>query len=124
MFQFFNGSLQLGQTSLAPYGFLWTNVAAGAYTLTAVTTDDQGETNVSSAAHIIVTPPSLTVTRVGDGITISWASPVDYVLEVTDSLAAPAVWTPAPEPHVVAQGQTTVSLAVGPDARLYRLRAP
>jgi len=77
-----------------------------------------------SPVHIIVTPPPLTVTRAGDGITISWASPVDYVLEVTGSLAVPAVWTTAPEPHVVAQGQTTVSVAVGPDARLYRLRAP
>jgi len=122
--QFFNGSLQLGQTSLAPYSFLWTNVAAGAYTLTAVTTDDQGETNVSSPVHIIVTPPSLTVSRVGNEITISWASPVDYVLEVTDSLSAPAVWTPAPEPHVVEQGQTIVGVAVGPGTRLYRLRAP
>ena len=41
---------------LFPFHFLWTNVPVGAYTLTAVATDNQGATSTSAPVNITVTP--------------------------------------------------------------------
>jgi len=50
---FFNGGTLLGETTTAPYKFAWTNVTAGAYSLTAVATDNGGA---------IATSPIVTIT--------------------------------------------------------------
>ncbi len=55
---FFAGNNLLGEVANAPYTFAWTNVPDGTYFLTAVATDDLGETVTSSAIAI----------RVGDNI--------------------------------------------------------
>jgi len=61
---FFNGSTLLGTDTSAPYGFTWSNVPAGTYSLTAVATDNATATTTSSAVSITVTaaappPPGL-----------------------------------------------------------------
>ncbi len=58
--EFYNGSTKLGEKMIAPYNFSWTNVAAGAYTLTAKATDNQGASTISGAVSVTVnssTPP-------------------------------------------------------------------
>ena len=40
--EFFQGTTKIGQDTTAPYSFSWTNVAAGAYNLTARATDNSG----------------------------------------------------------------------------------
>jgi hypothetical protein len=52
--EFYNGSTKLGSKSTAPYSFNWNNVAAGIYSLTVVTTDNQNAKTVSSAISISV----------------------------------------------------------------------
>ncbi|HEX9510226.1 MAG TPA: Ig-like domain-containing protein [Puia sp.] len=52
--EFFNGSASLGVVTTAPYSFTWSNVAAGAYTLTVVATDNGGATTTSTAVSITV----------------------------------------------------------------------
>src|SRR5215210_2918828 len=42
--EFFNGATKLGEDTTAPYGYDWTAVAAGSYTLTARATDNLGVT--------------------------------------------------------------------------------
>jgi RHS repeat-associated protein len=59
---FANGSL-IGTAASAPFGFNWTNVAAGAYSLTARATDDAGDQATSAAVPILVNaPPTVTLT--------------------------------------------------------------
>ena len=40
--EFFQGTTKIGDDATAPYSFSWTNVAAGAYNLTARATDNSG----------------------------------------------------------------------------------
>jgi RHS repeat-associated protein len=51
---FFQGATLIGTSTSAPYAFSWTNVAQGAYVLTAVATDDGGATTTSNAVNITV----------------------------------------------------------------------
>lgn len=44
---FYNGATLLGTDNNAPYSFVWENVVAGTYTITAVVTDNEGETATS-----------------------------------------------------------------------------
>jgi hypothetical protein len=61
----------------------------------------------------------------GGQINIAWTlSPLNYVLEFTTNLAAPAVWTAAPQSPVVSGSQATVSIPIGPTNTFYRLRVP
>jgi hypothetical protein len=54
--QFFAGSSAVGVTTNSPYGcVIWTNVLAGAYTLTAVATDSQSVNATSAPVSITVT---------------------------------------------------------------------
>jgi len=52
--EFFNGSTSLGSVTAAPYSITWSNVAAGAYSLTAVATDNSGATTTSTTVSITV----------------------------------------------------------------------
>lgn len=52
--EFFNGTTKLGETSTAPYQFVWSNVANGTYTLTATATDNAGASTTSGAVTVIV----------------------------------------------------------------------
>lgn len=54
---FANGTL-IGTSTTSPYTFSWTNVAAGAYSLTAVATDNAGLQTTSSAVSVSVTGSS------------------------------------------------------------------
>ncbi|HYG76519.1 MAG TPA: Ig-like domain-containing protein [Planctomycetota bacterium] len=52
--EFFNGSTKLGEDTTAPYSFIWSDVVAGSYTLTARATDNAGAQQTSSAVTITV----------------------------------------------------------------------
>jgi PKD repeat protein len=56
--EFFQGSTSLGSDTTAPYTFVWNNVAAGSYSLSARATDDAGATTAT-------TPITITVTQSG-----------------------------------------------------------
>ena len=61
--EFYNGTTKLGETTTAPYRFVWSNVAAGSYTLSAKATDNAGAMTTSGAVTInvltvTVTPPT------------------------------------------------------------------
>jgi hypothetical protein len=51
---FYVGAAKLGDDSVAPYSFTWTNVAQGIYTLTAVATDEDGGSANSAGVNITV----------------------------------------------------------------------
>jgi regulation of enolase protein 1 (concanavalin A-like superfamily) len=52
---FYQGSTHIGSDTSSPYGYTWTNVAAGSYQVTAVARDDDGATQTSAAANVTVT---------------------------------------------------------------------
>jgi hypothetical protein len=52
--EFYNGATLLSSDANAPYGFTWTNVAAGSYTITARAFDAAGNTAASAGASVTV----------------------------------------------------------------------
>ena len=50
--EFFQGTTKIGQATAAPYTVSWTNVAAGAYNLTARATDNSGGITTSAASAL------------------------------------------------------------------------
>lgn len=54
---FEGGSNKIGEDSVAPYSFTWTNVAEGNYTLTATATDNEGRSKTSLSTNISVQVP-------------------------------------------------------------------
>ena len=57
--EFYQGSTKLGEDSSSPYSYTWSGVSAGAYSLTAKATDNNGATTTSSPVSIIVNPPPI-----------------------------------------------------------------
>jgi hypothetical protein len=55
--QFFNGTTLLGETTNAPYGWTWSNVAAGNYTLSAKAVYDAASVVSSAVANVAVGSP-------------------------------------------------------------------
>jgi|WetSurMetagenome_2_1015567.scaffolds.fasta_scaffold03523_2 uncharacterized repeat protein (TIGR02059 family) len=58
--EFYNGSTKIGEKSTAPFSFIWNNVSAGTYLLTALAIDNYDGKATSSATSITVytvTPP-------------------------------------------------------------------
>ena len=58
--EFHSGEL-IGATTTYPYSFVWNNLAAGTYTVTATATDDKGEKTTSRSVTFLITagPPQL-----------------------------------------------------------------
>ena len=62
---FYQGNTRLGPDTTSPYSFVWSNVTAGAYALTAVASDNGGLRTTSAVVNITVTnslPPVVSLT--------------------------------------------------------------
>ncbi|RQO66650.1 hypothetical protein DBR40_22515 [Pedobacter sp. KBW01] len=77
--EFYQGNTLLGQSTTAPYSFIWNNPAAGNYNLTAKATDNNGGTIVSDTVKVIInTLPTIAISSpagnaaftAGTGVTI------------------------------------------------------
>jgi len=55
---FYANGTPIGTDNTAPYGAIWSGVAAGTYSLTASATDNLGATTSSIAVNVTVNPPS------------------------------------------------------------------
>jgi hypothetical protein len=87
--EFFNGAAKLGEDTSAPYGFTWSGVAAGTYTLTARATDNLGATASSAASTITVsasanTPPNASLTSPADGAIFAWKPTITVTATASD----------------------------------------
>ena len=54
---YYQGSTAIGSSTTAPYGFTWSNVAAGTYSLVALAVDNTGARTLSAPVTVTVTPP-------------------------------------------------------------------
>jgi RHS repeat-associated protein len=55
---FYQGTTLIGTSTASPYTFNWTGVPAGSYSLTAVATDNEGDTTTSTAVPVTVSVAS------------------------------------------------------------------
>ena len=92
--EFYNGATLLGTATTAPYGYSWTNVSAGNYTLTAKAYDNQGATTISTAAVVTVTvavivtaniPPTVNLTAPVTGSTYTAPAIIPLTATAADS---------------------------------------
>ena len=58
---FYKGAILLGESTLPPYGTAWSNVAAGAYSITAILTDNTGATITSPPVTVTVNPVTFSI---------------------------------------------------------------
>jgi O-glycosyl hydrolase len=94
--EFFNGATDLGGSSNAPYGILWTNVSPGTYTLTAVATNSARNTGASPGVIVTVAgPPAQIVVQPTNAVMIPYASQ-RFTACVEDALGTPI----SPQPPI------------------------
>jgi Bacterial Ig domain len=98
--EFFNGGNKLGEATVSPYTFAWTNVPAGNYTLPARATDNLSAATDSISVLISVTsaPPAVVIQdpgTVGGEFHFSFATQAGftYFVQSTDSFN-PIGWKP------------------------------
>jgi hypothetical protein len=87
--EFFNGVTKLGEDTAAPYGFTWSGVGPGSYTLTARATDDVGGTATSAPSRITVdntnVPPTVSLSFPADGASFPWKPTITMTATAADS---------------------------------------
>ncbi len=88
--EFFNGATKLGEDATGPYSFVWNNVAAGTYTITAKATDNQGATTTSSPVTITVvgntnTAPTVNITSPANNANFNAGSSITINANATDA---------------------------------------
>jgi hypothetical protein len=118
--EFFAGSVSLGAVTAAPFTLTWTGAPVGEYTLTAVATDDQGETTTSEPRTISVVPfsgtaPELNVVLTDGMFVVSWSG-TGYQLQYKTSLTE-TQWTDVP--GTVSASEATLPIESG--ARFFQL---
>jgi hypothetical protein len=69
--EFYNGATKLGEVTAAPYNWTWSNVQAGAYTLSAKAVDNLGAISTSSSVALTVTAPPADGLAVGDRVMVN-----------------------------------------------------
>jgi uncharacterized protein (DUF2141 family) len=93
--QFFAGSTLLGTDTSSPYGLTWSSVPAGSYTLTAVATDNDGQTTTSSSVTVTVNassnaPPTVSITSPANNATFAAPASIGITATAADSDGAVA----------------------------------
>ncbi len=81
---FYAGTQLVGSDTSAPFSVTWSNVASGTYSLTAVATDNEGETTTSMPVSVTVgasnNPPTVTISAGG-----TYTAPANIAISATAS---------------------------------------
>lgn len=92
--EFYNGTTKLGQSTVSPYSYTWSNVAAGSYSVTARAYDNAGASTSSTPANVTVTGTTTTPPPTVNQLpTVSLTSPANgsiYTAPATVTLSASA----------------------------------
>jgi subtilisin family serine protease len=85
---FYANGTPIGTDVASPYSITWSGVAAGAYTLTAVATDNAGATSTSTAVHVTVAsnvPPSVSITSPAESATFGAPAAISVSATAADA---------------------------------------
>ena len=86
--EFFRGTTKLGEATAAPYSYTWTNAPLGGQGLTAVATDDAGDSTTSAAVGITVLnandPPAVALTAPSAGAAFVPGDPIAITADASD----------------------------------------
>jgi hypothetical protein len=118
--EFFEGTNSLGTIDTPPFVWTWSGVMEGSYSLSAVATDNIGESTVSSPVEVTVLPwsgtaPELSVTVTGDTLHLSWSG-TGFQLQYKTDLDG-AAWIDVPN----TTGVTQIDLSTSLGAQYFRL---
>ncbi len=84
--EFYQGNTLLGQSTTAPYGFTWTNPAAGNYNLIAKATDNNGGTTVSDTVKVIInTLPAIAISSPANNVVFTAGTNITIDATATDT---------------------------------------
>jgi hypothetical protein len=87
--QFFNGTTLLGTSTNSPYSFVWANVAAGTYAITAMTTDNSGAVTISTAITVVVkaanVAPTVSITAPRNNATFTAPASITLTANAADA---------------------------------------
>jgi O-glycosyl hydrolase len=92
---FYNGLTELGESTNAPYGFTWTNVPMGDYTLTARATDTVTNTGTSAPVSVTVVGPVAQVQVTPATVSVAQGNSQQFVATARDNLGHTLVPQPA-----------------------------
>jgi RHS repeat-associated protein len=83
---FYNGATLIATVSASPYTVVWSNVASGSYTLTAIATDNNGVATTSAPVTVIAnTPPTVSVSAPLANTSYAVSSSVTLSANASDS---------------------------------------
>jgi RHS repeat-associated protein len=83
--EFYDGATKLGEDTVAPYTFTWTNIGTGSHTLTAKAIDNRSATVVSSAATFTVNElPTIRISAPVSGAVVVAPADVSVEAEASD----------------------------------------
>lgn len=85
--EFFKNGAPLGTSLAAPYGYHWTNVPAGSYTLSAKATDANGQTGVATLPVSVLGPnilPAVALTAPGNGAVFTAPATIALAASASD----------------------------------------
>ncbi|MBB5034020.1 hypothetical protein HNQ65_003611 [Prosthecobacter vanneervenii] len=131
--EFYNGATKLGEASTSPYGYAWSGVASGSYSLTARATDNDGNITISSAVAITVNaaPGSGTLTRAAylqqagpTTMTIRWRSSQSIVGRVRYGSSAASLTSIADETAAATDHEVTLTGLTPGTTYFYSIGSP
>ena len=84
--EFFSGTTKIGEADGSPFQLSWSGVSSGAYSLTAVATDNAGGVSTSAPLAVVVdAPPVVSLSSPVSGSTVVASSSVTLVATAIDS---------------------------------------
>ncbi|HUR47069.1 MAG TPA: lamin tail domain-containing protein, partial [Candidatus Saccharimonadales bacterium] len=85
--EFFADNQKLGETTVSPFGFTWSNAPFGTHSLTAKATDDRLATAVSTpvSVTILAPPPIVSITSPTNAATLLAGSTIPLTAAATDA---------------------------------------
>lgn len=123
--EFHTDGLKIGESDTAPFSFIWSNAAAGDYSLTATAFFGEGQFTNSNAAALhlaVVPPPVLSITQLGNGsfaIHGQGIAGLNYQFQFTTNLIVPT-WQTLGAVTASSSGLFALTNSVTAAPRFYR----
>lgn len=125
--EFFANEARIGETTSSPYGLIWSNVTSGTYELTAIATDNDGDSTLSApvAFEVEVTAPrsvELQIAPAGPNVELSWPTSATAAALLSVRLLSPeSDWEAVTNKPTVRSNVNVVTVAGGEAREFFQL---